>query len=95
MLQKTIPVNNGAVEAFLIPLAAKNLIVLRGSKGFIICGYLDLTVAEKFGDIACRITGVSSIEEALQAPVQSCTSAASELGISPGMPVKEALKVIA
>lgn len=95
MQQKTIPVNNGSIEAFLIPLASKNLVVLRGSKGFIICGYLDLAIAEKFGDAACRITGVSSIEEALQSSIQSCTGAACDLGICAGMPVKEALNIIA
>lgn len=78
----------------MINLQSKNLILLKGNKGYVMCGYLNLRVAEKFKDIAIKIIGVSSIEQALKAKVHSCTSYARKLGISKGQPIKEALKII-
>jgi len=83
-----------SIEALLIPLASKNLIVLRGSRGYVMCGYLNLRVAQKFNDAAVKIVGVSSIKDALNAKVHSCTSAARKLGIYKGQPIKEVLKII-
>ena len=83
------------IQATLIKLLNKNLIVLAGSKGYVMCGYLDLSVAEKFKDAAVRIVGVSTISRALKASVFSCTSFAGKLGIYPGQPIREALKIIA
>ena len=82
------------IEAISIPLLKKNLILLRGSKGYVMCGYLNLRVAEKFKDVAIKIVGVKSIREALNAKVHSCTSSASKLGIYKGQPIKEALKLL-
>jgi uncharacterized protein YunC (DUF1805 family) len=59
------------------------------------CGYLDMSVADKFNDVAIKVTGVSGIDDALNGNVHSCSSAAAKLGISAGQPIKEALKIIA
>lgn len=59
------------------------------------CGYLDISIAEKFSDIAVRVTGVSSIEQALETTVDACTSSAEKLGIHKGQPVKDILPLIA
>lgn len=92
--RESIRTNNGTVEALCVSLQGKNLILLAGTKGYVMCGYLDLSVAEKFGDAAVRITGISSIEDALQARVQACTTAARSLGIEEGQPIKEVLDLI-
>jgi uncharacterized protein YunC (DUF1805 family) len=84
-----------SIEAVLIPLSSKNLIMLRGSRGYVMCGYLNLKVAQKFNDVAIKIVGVSSIQDALKAKAHSCTSAARKLGIHKGQPIKEVLKLIA
>lgn len=78
-----------------LKLQSKNLIILRGSQGYVMCGYLDISIAEKFQDIAIRITGVSSIEQALEACADSCTSSAEKLGIHKGQPIKDILPLIA
>lgn len=78
----------------MIRLLTKNLILLKGRKGYIMCGYLNLKAAEKFKDVAVKIVGVATIEEALEASIQSCTSSAKRLGIFKGQPVKEVLKII-
>ena len=92
---KKIKAKKKFIEAISIPLLSKNLILLRGSKGYVMCGYLNLRVAEKFKDVAVKIVGVKSIKDALKAKVHSCTSSARKLGIRKGQPVKEVLKVIA
>lgn len=92
--ERKIMIGGRAVEAFSIELSGKNLIVLRGSRGFIMCGYLDLAVAEKFGDAAARITGVSTIDEALAARIGTCTSRARALGITEGQGVEDALALL-
>lgn len=83
------------IEAILINLQSKNLILLRGSRGYAMCGYLNMNAAEKFKDAAIKITGIVTIEEALKTSVYSCTSSAKKLGISKGQPISEALKIIA
>jgi uncharacterized protein YunC (DUF1805 family) len=93
--QRKIKIGKKYITAVLIKLPNKNLIVFAGSKGYVMCGYLDLSVAEKFKDAAVRIVGVSNISQALEASVFSCTSYAKELGIYPGQPIKETLEIIA
>ena len=83
------------VETILFKLASKNLIVIKGKKGYIMCGYLNLKVAEKFKEVAVKITGVSTIGDALNSLVHSATRQAKRIGIYKGQSVKEALKIIA
>ncbi len=68
------------------------LLVIRGEKGFIMCGYLDIKVAEKLGLVAARVTGVKSIEEMLDKEIVEATSKALENNIAPGMKVRDVLK---
>jgi uncharacterized protein YunC (DUF1805 family) len=92
---KKIKIGKKYIEAICVNLGSKNLILLRGSRGYVMCGYLDLEVAEKFKDVAVKIVGVSTIQQALKAKVHSCTSQARRLGISQGQSVPEVLKIIA
>jgi uncharacterized protein YunC (DUF1805 family) len=92
---RKIKIGRAKIELLIFKLSNKNLLVLKGSKGYIMCGYLNLKVAEKFKDTAIKIIGVSSLKEALSATVASCTSSARKLGVYKGQPVKDALKIIA
>lgn len=92
---KKIKVGKKHIEAIRINLLSKNLILLKGRKGYVMCGYLNLKAATKFKDVAVKIVGVSTIEEALRATVHSCSPPAKKLGISQGQPIKEVLKTIA
>ncbi len=92
---KKIKVREKYILALELKLLDKKLIVLRGSKGYIMCGYLNLKVAEKFRDCAAKITGVSTIQEALRAKIHSSTRQAKISGIHKGQPVRDALEIIA
>lgn len=91
---KKIKIGKNYIETLGMKLGNKNLIVLRGKKGYIMCGYLSLKAADKFKDVAIKITGVSDIKAALNASVSTCSSRAKRLGIYKGQSVKEALKII-
>ena len=90
-----IKAGSAKIEALDMQLGSRHLIVLKGSKGYIMCGYLNQSVAAGFGDAAIKIKGVSSIRDALRATVFSCTSSARKLGVRAGQPVKEAVRLIA
>ncbi len=68
------------------------LILVKADKGYIMCGYLNIEIAEKLGDAAAVISGVKSVEEILEKPVKAATSKARELGVEPGMTGREALQ---
>lgn len=89
-----IRVGRKYIEAICMKLQGKNFILLRGSRGYCMCGYLDLAVAEKFSDTAVRITGVLSIAQAIRTTVSGCTTGAKKLGIYEGQPIKEVLRII-
>lgn len=92
---KKVKVGKKYIEAIWVNLQSKNFILLRGSRGYVMCGYLNLKSAEKFNDAAVKITGVSTIDEAIKTTVHSVTRPAIRLGIYKGQPVKEVLKIIA
>lgn len=90
-----IKIGDKSVSAWMIRLQKKNLILLKGRKGYVMCGYLNLRAAERFKDVAVKIVGVSTVRDALKTKVHSCTSPARRLGIRKGQPLKEALRLIA
>jgi uncharacterized protein YunC (DUF1805 family) len=94
MKYKKIKIGHGYIEALEMKMLTKNLIVLRGSKGYIMCGYLNLAAAERCKDAAIKITGVGAIQEALQSTVFSCSSRARKLGVYKGQPVQDCLRLI-
>ena len=78
-----------------VELPKTNLLVVSNDKGYIMCGALDVALLnEKLKDrkvIAGRAVGVKTIEQLLNAPLESITFEAEELGITTGMIGREAL----
>jgi len=85
---------NGLVGIEIILPNSPPLVIIRGRKGFVMCGYLDINVANKLGLIAARVVGVKNVEEILEKEIVNVTSKAKELGIKEGMKVKEILELI-
>jgi uncharacterized protein YunC (DUF1805 family) len=67
------------------------LILIKGEKGFVMCGYLSAEVAERVGLAAAIVSGVKSFEDVLNAEIKVATNKAKELGVQPGMIVKEVI----
>ncbi|SDN32954.1 Uncharacterized protein YunC, DUF1805 family [Psychrobacillus sp. OK028] len=78
-----------------VELPKTNLLVVTNDKGYIMCGALDVALLnEKLKDrkvIAGRAVGVKTIHQLLDAPLESITYEAEELGITKGMIGREAL----
>lgn len=78
-----------------VKLPKTNLLVVTNDKGYIMCGALDVALLnEKLKDrkvIAGRAVGVKTIQQLIDAPLESVTYEAEELGITKGMTGKEAL----
>ncbi len=67
------------------------LLLIKGEKGLVMCGYLNAEVAERIGLAAAIVSGVSSFDDVLNATVKVATSKAKELGVEPGMIVKDVI----
>lgn len=70
------------------------MLIILAKRGFIMCGYLNIKTAEKLGDAACLVRGVSTLDDVLKARISKCTSKARELGIKEGMTGHEAVGLL-
>lgn len=91
MRTEKVLVGGKSFDAFERKMGAKKLIFICAQKGFIMCGYLNKEAAENFGDCACVVSGVDSIEAMLDTTVAWVSPEARKLGIRIEMPVKEVL----
>ncbi|MDR0270975.1 DUF1805 domain-containing protein [Paenibacillus sp.] len=78
-----------------VKLPKTTLLTISTSRGYIMCGALDIGLLnDRLGDrkiIAGRAVGVKTLKELLESPLESVTTEAAALGILPGMPGHEAL----
>ena len=86
-----IDIGNSSAIGLKMDMEHAPLLVIRAKKGFVMCGYLNMEVANKLGDAAVRVTGVKTFEDVLNAKTVDVSDAAIKLGITIGMPAKEAL----
>jgi uncharacterized protein YunC (DUF1805 family) len=91
MLIEHIKLEKGFALGLKMDMEHAPLLVIRAGKGFVMCGYLNIDVANKLGDVAVRVTGVKSFEDVLNAKAVDVTEAAKKLGIAIGMSAKEAI----
>jgi len=90
-----IKIEDHTFNAVTVLLPKTTLLVVMNDKGYIMCGALDVALLnERLLDrkiIAGRAVGVKTIEELLNAPLESITVEAESLGIQKGMIGREAL----
>lgn len=81
--------------AVTLKLPKTNFMAVTNDVGYIMCGALDVSLLnEKLKDrkiVAGRAVGVRTIEQLLEAPLESVTLEAEQLGIKPGQIGREAL----
>jgi len=68
------------------------LLLVVAHKGFVMCGFLNVEIAERLSVAAAMVSGVKTFEDVLSAQVRATTSKAKNLGIEAGMKGAEALK---
>ena len=70
------------------------LLILKGSKGFLACGYVNVETTNKTGEACAIVRGVQNYDDMLEATVADVSEAAGELGIQHGMKGAEALELL-
>lgn len=92
---KPIGIHDRVFTAISVKLPKTNLLVVISEQGYIMCGALDVALLnEKLADrniVAGRAVGVRTIEDLLNAPLESVTVGAEKLGIYKGMIGRDAL----
>ncbi len=68
------------------------LLIVKGGKGLLACGYLNVESFNRTGEAAAVVTGVNDFEDMLKAKVAAVSDAAAAAGIKPGMTGLEALE---
>ncbi|MBG9820481.1 MULTISPECIES: YunC family protein [Bacillus] len=90
-----ITIDGHSFTAVTVKLPKTNFMAVTNEHGYIMCGALDVGLLnEKLADrgiIAGRAVGVRTIEQLLDAPLESVTYAAKALGISAGTIGRDAL----
>jgi len=61
------------------------LLVIRGSRGVLACGYLNVETFNKTGEVGVIVTGVKTFEDMLNARAVSVSTATAQAGIRVGM----------
>ncbi|MFC4305133.1 YunC family protein [Cohnella boryungensis] len=98
---KVVPLQIGDCTAVGVEvlLPKTTLLAVTAGPGYIMCGALDVQLLnEKLrerGIVAGRAVGVKTIEQLLDAPLESVTDAAQALGIVAGMQGREAIRRMA
>ena len=92
MLIESIELENGTALGLKMDMEHAPLLVIRAPRGFVMCGYLDISMAEQLDDVAVKVTGVRNFEDVLASAVVEATKAADALGIELGMPARKALE---
>ncbi len=86
---------DGRTYTFLkVEMGKAPFLLLKGEKGYVMCGYMNLEAATKLGDLGVRVSGVSDLDTLLASSVAGCTPAASEAGIKEGQKVSDIIHLI-
>jgi len=94
MITQTIKLQYGEVQGILIDLGAAPLILITAKQGYLMCSYLNMATANKLGDVAAKVTGVKTIEDALNATIVECSEKAKHIGLNEGIKGREFLNHI-
>ena len=94
MIIEQIALENGVALGLKFEMQYAPLLVIKADKGFVMCGYLDIDMADTLGDVAVRVRGVNTFEDVLDAQIVGATQAAIDIGIDIKMNAREALELM-
>lgn len=90
----SVEIANRQFQYVKVDMFGAPLVLLKGKRGFIMCGYLNIQASEKLGDFGVRVTGVRNLDDVLKAKVSEVTSKAESIGIKPGSNVSDILHLL-
>lgn len=95
MIQVDTVQKDGKTFTFIkVEMGKAPFLLLKGERGYVMCGYLNLEAATKLGDMGVRVSGVSDLDDVLGSKVAGCTPSAQEAGIKEGQTVSEILHLL-
>lgn len=92
MNMRDVIINKKTAQGYEIPLGSSILVLVAATRGYAMCGYLDIRTAEKKGDCAAVVRGVKTVDDLLTGKVVEITTAAGAAGIKIGMSGLKALE---
>jgi uncharacterized protein YunC (DUF1805 family) len=69
------------------------LLIIKGAKGFLACGYINVETCNKTGEACAIVTGVKTHDAMLNAEIKAVSMEAARRGVRVGMKGEEALEV--
>ncbi len=90
-MQEKIIIEGCEFDGYKIAMGNGNFLVIKGSSGFLGCGYVNIEAADRLGDCAAIVTGVKNFEDMFSAKVVKVSRKAAESGICEGMTGQDAL----
>lgn len=94
-----IRIGNWTAVGVEVLLPKTTLLAVTAGDGYIMCGALDVGLLnDRLRDrkvVAGRAVGVRTLEQLLEAPLESVTVTAEAMGITPGMKGEEAVRIMA
>ncbi|TLS51088.1 DUF1805 domain-containing protein [Paenibacillus antri] len=96
-MMRMVPMTIGghAMIGIEVKLPKTNLVAVATDRGYIMCGALDVALLNERlkdrGIVAGRAVGVKTLEELVNAPLESVTIEAEKLGVQVGMKGADAL----
>jgi uncharacterized protein YunC (DUF1805 family) len=85
--------NIGGLESHHVQLKLP-LLILKGSKGVLACGYLSVETFNKTGEAAAIVTGVKTFEDMAGAAVSKVSQAGEQVGLRIGMTGAQVMELI-
>ena len=70
------------------------LLIIKGSKGFLGCGYINVESCNKTGEACGIVSAVRTHDDMLVAELRAVSSEAAKLGLRVGMKGQEALELL-
>lgn len=89
-----VRISGSDYEYLRMDMGEAPLVILKGKRGYVMCGYLNLEAADKLGDIAVRVTGVNDFESVLVSTAVGVSAEARKLGISEGQKVSDFIQLL-
>lgn len=86
--------SDGEFHYSRLEFLSKPLLIIRGDRGVLACGYLNVATCERTGEACAIVSGVANFEDMQKASVIEVSPAAKKLGIEKGMPGKQALELL-
>lgn len=100
VIQDVLVVNGKKFNTLEVELPKTTLLLVEGSKGFIMCGALDVDIYDSpkllpREVICCKAIGVKTMDDLIGGTIYQASNKAIEIGIYQGMKVIDALNFLA